>query len=111
LIQGIHEKIRKEKSLLVQMKWITIGLWLGTLLILYFRPPTTGSMLNSGDHFNLVRIYLSVATGFIPMAAMISTLLLFIRQHSFSQKEISLRLNLIEAQLIKQEQGDRLSKK
>ena len=105
IVADIQKLIRKEKSRLRQMTWITCGLWAATLLSFYFKIPLLGRLVNSGDQVTPFQIALSFAAQFLPMAAVLSTGLLLFRRYGFSTKQINLRLQIVEARLLKQEKG------
>lgn len=95
----IHELIRLDKSKFRQMKWITASLWalafVGYALMLS-RPMAVS---NSNREVGASILCLYIFAGYMPIAAIISTVFLLVRLLRSSGKEIRLRLMILEERL------------
>lgn len=102
LIEKIKQAIDHEKSRLRQMRWVTAGLWIGAIAALALDMPQSNRFLIS-NRPDMARIYLSIVASWLPILAVISTIFLFFRSRSFANTEISLRMNIVEAKMLKME--------
>lgn len=102
----IHELVRREKSRLRQMKWVTATLWMLTFVffgLLGMGKP--GKLFDSHPLVAIIGAYLAVTL--LPLS-IISTVLLGVRRQGSSGKETNLRLMILEERLRDLEKNRRL---
>jgi len=95
-LERIHRMIRKERAKIRQMKFVTLGLWIAALCGLKWGP-NQQEIFGLSDHPAL--FYLATVLQGLPLVAVLSTIVLWMRTWSPSRRETNLRLAAIEEQL------------
>ena len=95
--EQIQAMIRKERSKMRRMKWVTLSLWVAAVCGLLWGPNLRTVI--SGPTLDPVVFYIATFLSFLPLAAFVSTILLLARSWGMSRRETNLRLAAIEEQL------------
>ena len=96
-LERIHRMIQKERGKIRQMKFVTLGLWIAALCGLKWGPNPQDLFGDLPRHLAL--LYFAFILQGLPLVAVLSTIVLWMRTWSPSRRETNLRLAAIEEQL------------